>query len=107
MTAPRVMVSSFYRHMPRIRADIEANLARPDIGPGSGSDDGPGALVPGLVVVAADPAADLLGLSMDVAHANELLGEIPDDGEIVRRPFAPSPNYIDEGLAKRVREPPW
>jgi hypothetical protein len=36
---------------------------------------------------------------MDVAHAKELLGETLDDGEIVRRPFAPSPSYISEGLA--------
>lgn len=35
---------------------------------------------------------------MDVARAKELLGEILDDGEIVRRPFAPSPSYISEGL---------
>lgn len=37
---------------------------------------------------------------MDVAHAKELLGEILDDGEIVRRSFAPSPSYISEGLAR-------
>lgn len=37
---------------------------------------------------------------MDVAHAKELLGEILDDGEIVRRPFVPSPSYISEGLAQ-------
>lgn len=37
---------------------------------------------------------------MDVAHAKELLGEILDDGEIVRRSFAPSPSYISEGLAQ-------
>lgn len=37
---------------------------------------------------------------MDVAHAKELLGEILDDGEAVRRPFAPSPSYISEGLAR-------
>lgn len=37
---------------------------------------------------------------MDVAHAKELLGEILDDGEIVRQPFAPSPSYISEGLAQ-------
>ncbi|BAS01103.1 hypothetical protein BV133_3509 [Blastochloris viridis] len=38
--------------------------------------------------------------AMDVAHAKELLGEILDNGEIVRRPFAPSPSYISEGLAQ-------
>lgn len=37
---------------------------------------------------------------MDVAHAKELLGEILNDGEIVRRGFAPSASYISEGLAK-------
>lgn len=37
---------------------------------------------------------------MDVAHAKELLGEILDDGEIVRRGFAPSASYISEGLAQ-------
>lgn len=37
---------------------------------------------------------------MDIAHAKELLGEILDDGEIVRRPFVPSPSYISDGLAK-------
>ncbi|MCW0232102.1 MAG: hypothetical protein OJJ21_00730 [Ferrovibrio sp.] len=37
---------------------------------------------------------------MDVAHAKELLGEILDDGEIVRRGFAPSESYISEGLAQ-------
>ena len=37
---------------------------------------------------------------MDVAHAKELLGEILDDGEIVRRSFAPSASYISEGLAQ-------
>jgi hypothetical protein len=37
---------------------------------------------------------------MDVAHAKELLGEILDDGEMVRRSFAPSPSYISEGLAQ-------
>ncbi len=36
--------------------------------------------------------------TMDVAHAKELLGEILDDGDVVRRPFAPSPSYISEGL---------
>lgn len=37
---------------------------------------------------------------MDNAHAKELLGEILDDGEIVRRGFAPSTSYISEGLAQ-------
>lgn len=37
---------------------------------------------------------------MDVAHAKELLGEILDDGEIVRRAFVPSASYISEGLAQ-------
>lgn len=37
---------------------------------------------------------------MDVAHAKELLGEILNDGELVRRTFAPSPSYISEGLAQ-------
>ncbi|NIC05014.1 RES family NAD+ phosphorylase [Billgrantia bachuensis] len=37
---------------------------------------------------------------MDIAHAKELLGEILDDGDIVRRSFAPSPSYISEGLAQ-------
>jgi hypothetical protein len=37
---------------------------------------------------------------MDVAHAKELLGEILDDGEIVRRGFAPSASYISKGLAQ-------
>lgn len=36
---------------------------------------------------------------MDVAHAKELLGEILDDGDITRKPFAPSPSYVSEGLA--------
>ncbi len=36
--------------------------------------------------------------AMDVAHAKELLGEILDDGEIVRRPFAPSSSYTSGGL---------
>ena len=35
---------------------------------------------------------------MDIAHAKELLGEILDDGEIVRQPFVPSPSYSSEGL---------
>ncbi|MCH8544222.1 MAG: RES family NAD+ phosphorylase [Alcanivorax sp.] len=37
---------------------------------------------------------------MDAAHAKELLGEILNDGEIVRRSFAPSASYISEGLAQ-------
>ncbi len=37
---------------------------------------------------------------MDIAHAKELLGEILDDGEIVRSSFAPSVSYISEGLAQ-------
>lgn len=35
---------------------------------------------------------------MDVAHANELLSEILDDREIVRKPFIPSPTYTSDGL---------
>jgi RES domain len=35
---------------------------------------------------------------LDVAHAKELLGEIFDDGDIVRKPFIPSPSYSSEGL---------
>lgn len=37
---------------------------------------------------------------MDNAHAKELLGEILDDGQIVRGSFAPSASYISEGLAQ-------
>src|SRR3546814_4104366 len=37
---------------------------------------------------------------MDIAHAKELLGEILDDGEIVRRGFVPSASYISEGHAQ-------
>ena len=37
---------------------------------------------------------------MDVAHAKELLGEILDDGEIVRQPFSPSSTYKSEGLVQ-------
>lgn len=37
---------------------------------------------------------------MGIPHAKELLGEILDDGEIVRRSFAPSPSYVSEGLAR-------
>lgn len=40
----------------------------------------------------------LLYPTMDVAHAKELLGEILDDGEIVRRPFSPSSSYTSDGL---------
>lgn len=38
--------------------------------------------------------------SMDTAHAKDLLGEILDDGNIVRKIFKPSPNYNSEGLAQ-------
>jgi hypothetical protein len=38
--------------------------------------------------------------AIDVAHAKELLGEILDDGDIVRRPFAPSSSYTSDGLAQ-------
>jgi hypothetical protein len=38
--------------------------------------------------------------SMDVAHAKELLGEIFDDGDIVRKPFEPSPSYSSDGLVQ-------
>lgn len=37
---------------------------------------------------------------MDIAHAKELLGEILDDGDIVRRKFSPSASYISKGLAQ-------
>lgn len=37
---------------------------------------------------------------MDIANAKDLLGEILDDGEIVRGGFAPSASYISEGLAR-------
>ncbi|MDR5820811.1 RES family NAD+ phosphorylase [Caballeronia sp. LZ043] len=37
---------------------------------------------------------------MDLAHAKELLSEILDDGEIVRRGFTPSESYKSEGLAQ-------
>jgi hypothetical protein len=37
---------------------------------------------------------------MDNAHAKELLGEILDDGEIVRKSFSPSSIYNSEGLAR-------
>jgi hypothetical protein len=42
----------------------------------------------------------LLYPTMDVAHAKELLGEILDDGEIVRRPFSPSSSYTSDRLVK-------
>jgi len=35
---------------------------------------------------------------MDVAHAKDLLGEILDDGEIVRRRFSPSSSFTSTGL---------
>lgn len=38
--------------------------------------------------------------AMDVAHAKELLGEILDDGEIVRKTFSPSAAYHSEALAR-------
>jgi hypothetical protein len=37
---------------------------------------------------------------MDKAHAKELLSEILNDGDIVRRPFSPSPTYKSEGLIR-------
>lgn len=37
---------------------------------------------------------------MDIAHAKELLGEILDDGEIIRRNFVPSASYISKDLAQ-------
>lgn len=37
---------------------------------------------------------------MDVAHAKELLGEILDDGEIIRRTFSPSARYNSDGLVQ-------
>lgn len=37
---------------------------------------------------------------MDVAHAKELLGEILDDGDIVRRNFSPSERYKSEVLVR-------
>ncbi|MFM0165288.1 RES family NAD+ phosphorylase [Paraburkholderia sediminicola] len=37
---------------------------------------------------------------LDVAHAKELLCEILDDGEIVRKSFFPSPTYKSEGLVR-------
>ncbi|MCH8179931.1 MAG: RES family NAD+ phosphorylase [Proteobacteria bacterium] len=38
--------------------------------------------------------------SMDVAHAKELLSEILDDGDLVRRDFSPSGIHASEGLAQ-------
>ncbi|MCB2074217.1 MAG: RES family NAD+ phosphorylase [Brucellaceae bacterium] len=38
--------------------------------------------------------------AMDVAHAKELLGEILDDGDIVRKAFSPSAAYHSEALAR-------
>ncbi|WNK20953.1 RES family NAD+ phosphorylase [Halomonas piscis] len=37
---------------------------------------------------------------MDIAHAKELLAEIFDDGDMVRRNFSPSESYSSEGLAQ-------
>lgn len=37
---------------------------------------------------------------MDFAHAKELLSEILDDGEIVRKKFSPAEKYISVGLAQ-------
>ncbi len=37
---------------------------------------------------------------MDVAHAKELLSEILDDGDIVRKAFSPSATYKSEGLVR-------
>ncbi|MFM0619426.1 RES family NAD+ phosphorylase [Paraburkholderia nemoris] len=38
--------------------------------------------------------------SMDVAHAKELMSEILDDGEVVRKTFSPSATYKSEALAR-------
>jgi hypothetical protein len=38
--------------------------------------------------------------AMDIAHAKELLAEILDDGDIVRKPFSPSATYKSEALAR-------
>ncbi|WP_211882503.1 RES family NAD+ phosphorylase [Plastoroseomonas hellenica] len=38
--------------------------------------------------------------AMDVAHAKELLGEILDNGEVVRKQFSPSSSYTSEGLVQ-------
>lgn len=44
---------------------------------------------------------DLFGHpAMDTAHAKELLGDILDDGDIVRKNFRPSPTYQSEALAR-------
>jgi hypothetical protein len=37
---------------------------------------------------------------MDVAHAKELLAEILDNGDIVRKLFVPSPHYKSDGLIR-------
>lgn len=37
---------------------------------------------------------------MDVAHAKELLSEILDNGDIVRKTFSPSATYKSEGLVR-------
>lgn len=37
---------------------------------------------------------------LDEAHASHLLGEILDDGNIVRQPFSPSSSYTSEGLVR-------
>ncbi len=37
---------------------------------------------------------------MDTAHAKELLSEILDNGDIVRKTFSPSPTYKSEGLIR-------
>ncbi|HDX0839256.1 TPA: RES family NAD+ phosphorylase [Stenotrophomonas maltophilia] len=39
-------------------------------------------------------------VQMDSAHAKELLAEILDDGELVRKSFSPSPTYNSQGLAQ-------
>ena len=38
--------------------------------------------------------------TMDVAHAKDLLGEILDDGEIVRKRFSPSSSFTSTGLVQ-------
>lgn len=42
----------------------------------------------------------LLFPTLDNAHAKELLADIFDDGDIVRKPFSPSPAFKSEGLAR-------
>lgn len=37
---------------------------------------------------------------LDEAHASQLLGEVLDDGNIVRQPFSPSSSYTSEGLVR-------